>query len=414
MVINHPVTLLMAHLIQRPNGIYAVQFKDPDRQPSTKRWTLGTRNEPEALHLLDWIQTDLKFGYDPWSEKWDPGWRQRRYLSVSEGPTEPVEESTPLQNGLTFSDAVARYEAHLETDLRKPRTIENASYALQHFGRHLDGDPLVCSIRGHDVHRFLYKANQYKKRTIKEYRGIISRFYGWCIQTGIAAEDPCSEVKVVGKTKKIPKYLMPDEVDLLCQTIRDADASKPRCWRGAHLWLADVVEATVYLALRRSEIAHLEFAHINWLSDPMLLKVAVDEDRGVDTKGSKERVIPVHPRAARVLHRRRKRHGGKGHVFQSVRGKPLRPDHLSHLFQEYRVLAGLPEGITLHSLRHTALSWMAMLGADIETIRLFAGHEDYETSQLYLHVAPRVFRENALGCLDRVDQLRGVSRSSDW
>lgn len=401
----------MAHLIKRPNGVFAAQFKDITRSPQVKRWSLGTRDESEAGYLLKRIQEDMGLGYDPWYEKWDAGWRSRALGFIPSKAQEPAEQ---VFERIRLSEAINRYTAHLERDLKKPATIEKAEYVLIHFSRHLKGNPVVTKVTDEDIHRFLYTKNEYRKRTIREYRGVISRFYGWCLSEGIATENPCDGVRTVGKSKKIPKYLMPDEVDHLCEVIRKADAAKPKCWKGVHLWLIDVIRANVYLALRRSEIVNLEFEHINWDAAPVLLKVVVDEKKGVDTKSSKERVIPVHPKAAHVLRRLRKRHGGMGHVFRCARGKKLRKDHITHLFQQYRVEAKQPEGITLHSLRHTALSWMAMLGADIETIRLFAGHEDYETSQLYLHVAPRVFRDNALNCLDKVDQLRGVTKEDLW
>jgi integrase len=401
----------MAHLIKRPNGIFAVQFKNVLKHPRIKRWSLGTRDALEAAYLFKQVQEDSMLGYDPWCGPWYPGWRHKAFAAVVAAEDA---RSKVLPQEILFSEGIARYKKHLIHDLKKPATIEKADYVLNHFTSHFPGDSPLTEVVDTDVHRFLYSANQYRKRTIKEYRGVISRFFKWCVSQGFTSANPCDGVKTAKKSKKIPKYLMPDEVDHHCETIRQEDAAKPEWRKGVHLWLIDVIRADVYLALRRSEITNLDLEHINWTTDPLLLKVVVDEDKGIDTKDSKERVIPVHPEAAVILLRLRQKYGGKGPVFRCAKGNRIRPDHLTHLFQEYRVKAGLADGVTVHSLRHTALSWLAMLGADIETIRMFGGHEDYETSQLYLHLAPRIFRDNALNCFNRVHELRGVQKEELW
>ena len=111
---------------------------------------------------------------------------------------------------------------------------------------------------------------------------------------------------------------------------------------------------------------------------------------GFQTKSGEERTITVADEAMQVFRELREERGlvrPADFVFQDYRGK-LTGDHVTKTFAAYRDLAGLREDITIHSLRHTALSWLAMAGVDVESIRVFAGHADIETTQKYMHVAP--------------------------
>ena len=85
---------------------------------------------------------------------------------------------------------------------------------------------------------------------------------------------------------------------------------------------------------------------------------------------------------------------GYAPLFLSPRGRRLRVSRLTGWFGEYRKAAGLPEGTSFHSLRHSFASWLMMLGVDVLLIQRFMGHASLSQMEHYAKLAERfVFGE---------------------
>jgi integrase len=90
---------------------------------------------------------------------------------------------------------------------------------------------------------------------------------------------------------------------------------------------------------------------------------------------------------------------GKGHKTRQVPVPPAARQHLSQLplslsywqlrdgFDEARKKAGLPKGVTLHTLRHTCASWLINAGVDLYTVGRILGHSSPLTTARYAHLA---------------------------
>jgi len=68
--------------------------------------------------------------------------------------------------------------------------------------------------------------------------------------------------------------------------------------------------------------------------------------------------------------------------------------------------------ITLHVLRHTAAMRLLRAGIDLSIIALWLGHEQMETTQIYLH-ADLALKERALARTTPVNTRPGRYRPSD-
>lgn len=120
-------------------------------------------------------------------------------------------------------------------------------------------------------------------------------------------------------------------------------------------------------------------------------------------KGRKERCTPIRPEVARVLKVWIADNGAKpaDFVFLSQRGNRLSRDAVGRLVTKHvdaavKTLSTLAnKHVTPHSLRHTTAIHLLQSGVDRTVIALWLGHENVETTQIYLD-ADLAMKERAL------------------
>ena len=122
-------------------------------------------------------------------------------------------------------------------------------------------------------------------------------------------------------------------------------------------------------------------------------------------KGGKERTVPLHLEAVEFLREWMELSGiadqHAGPLFRSVlsaRGQGrdgFRQEHMTvrgveYLVTRYVKRLGLPIGVSVHSLRVTALTTARHRGADIIDLQDFAGHSDPRTTLAYIRSQERL------------------------
>jgi integrase len=75
-------------------------------------------------------------------------------------------------------------------------------------------------------------------------------------------------------------------------------------------------------------------------------------------------------------------------VFPGRGGNPILVTSLDHQHAKVRDLLKMPEDFVVHSLRHTMLTRLGLLGVDAFTIMKIAGHSSITVSQRYVHPSP--------------------------
>jgi integrase len=91
-------------------------------------------------------------------------------------------------------------------------------------------------------------------------------------------------------------------------------------------------------------------------------------------------------------------------VFPGSTGKPMLVTSLDHLHANVRKTLKMPADFVVHSLRHTMLTRLGMLGVDAFTIMKIAGHSSITISQRYVHPSPESV-ERAFEKLEVSNQL---------
>jgi integrase/recombinase XerD len=165
-----------------------------------------------------------------------------------------------------------------------------------------------------------------------------------------------------------------------------------RTWTGRrdHALFATAVQT----GLRISELIRLRCGDVHLGAGPHVSCVG---------KGRKQRVTPLTASVVAAL--RTWLSERRGHVtdtlFTTRTGRTLSRDALEHRLATHVATAGnlcpslRDKKITVHVLRHTSAMRLLHAGVDTSVIALWLGHEQLETTQMYLH-ADLALKDKAL------------------
>jgi integrase/recombinase XerD len=162
--------------------------------------------------------------------------------------------------------------------------------------------------------------------------------------------------------------------------------------------LLDAPDTSTPVGVRDSAIIELLYATGARVSEISGLALGdIDIPQGQLTvmgKGSKERLVPMHPTAIAKL-RLYLRDGrpallklvATDAVFLSSRGRPLSADAIRRLFKRYLAQTGSALSLSPHAMRHTFATHLVEAGADLRTVQELLGHVALSTTQIYTHLS---------------------------
>lgn len=351
--------------LNRSRGRYYLQFHDDARHPRRRTVALGTSDQEEAQAKKQVLERAFERGlYDPW---------------VDDEPRAPKK----VRRYLTLRDAADEF-------VRERRHVKASSLGfyrkrLRPFVTFLGERTPVRRLTGKDVVRFLDSTNA-NDTTRRTYLGAYAAFFAYLVETDALDANPCDGVRLRKAPAKFPKALTLEEVDRLCVVIEAHHEDKSVYSRTDHRYLVAVVRTTVYTGLRRAEICHLRWRDVDLDARAIYVRNA----DGFETKDSEDRVVPLTAPALTLFRAMRAERAPRPEDFvYTVGGRPIHPDSLTWRFRYFAKRAGLDA--TVHALRHTALSWLAMKGVPVEALRQFAGHSTIAMTSRYVHATPRAY-----------------------
>lgn len=78
-------------------------------------------------------------------------------------------------------------------------------------------------------------------------------------------------------------------------------------------------------------------------------------------------------------------------VFCTSKGTPVHPRNFNRKFYQLREIAGVPEDVNLHALKHTFATRMPEMGEDLKIVQELLGHARISvTADTYTHVSPEL------------------------
>lgn len=200
-------------------------------------------------------------------------------------------------------------------------------------------------------------------------------FFRWLTATGQVPRNIAETLALPRLPRELPEHLSEAQVTQLLESV---DTKAP-------LGLRDraMLELLYASGLRVGELVAAKLEHL-------------DLENGfirVTGKGSKTRLVPVgqKARAALTTYLERERPGlvrprTGSEIFLNRYGARLTTQRCWQILRERAALAGLPEHLYPHLLRHSFATHLLGHGADLRVIQEMLGHADISTTQIYTHV----------------------------
>ena len=213
----------------------------------------------------------------------------------------------------------------------------------------------------------------------------VRQFYRFLVIDGYLEVDPTELLESPKQPDHLPEVLSTAEVDLLEQAI---DLSK---WEG-HRNRA-IIEVLFSCGLRVSELTNLKLSNL-YIEEQYIRVMG---------KGSKERLVPISPRALDELNYwfanrnvMKIKPGEEDYVFLNRRGQHLTRTMILIMIKRYAVEAGIKKTISPHTLRHSFATSLLEGGADLRAIQAMLGHESIGTTEIYTHIDTSTLRQEIL------------------
>lgn len=249
------------------------------------------------------------------------------------------------------------YQADLILRIRNEKNLKNIFNFLTRFKNFLGSYPPSEEL----AKGFLAQFTNVKPHTWYNYVGEIKRFMAWY-------GEPITLKAKLPKT--LPPYHEDGDVESLLNIIQQKKTHKNLIPRDLLL-----VELDWKTGLRRAELSNLEKRDIH--SDFLVVRSG---------KGGKDRLMPLVPAIAEKLHNFTKDMKPNEKVFK------LNPTSLGMKIKDLAKRAGLTD-FHCHSLRHKFATDLLNHGADIRAVQQLMGHENLNTTQVYLAITDKRLRE---------------------
>jgi site-specific recombinase XerD len=274
---------------------------------------------------------------------------------VAEDPTDyDTQHHLRLGVPAPWAPELAAYIRSQRAEGRPRSTLETRRLHLEKFARdHSRQHPYEITL---DDLLEWFGAKRWASETRRGYRGTLVSFYRWAESTARTQENPAAELPRVRASQPRPRPALEHEVDkaLAMATPRERLA----------------VRLAAQLGLRRAEVAQVHSSD--------LLRLSGDEQwwLRVHGKGRKERRVPLTHDLSDSL-----RALPEGYAFPGKAGGHITPAHIGKI-----VARLLPEGVTMHALRHRFATRAYSIDRDVFAVQQLLGHASPNTTQRYVEV----------------------------
>ena len=294
-----------------------------------------------------------------------------------------------MEIGKNSKDIVSRYRRYLKLEKGySANTLDAYMRDVDKLLRYLAVEQVnVLDVKLEDLEHFAAFISDLGigPRSLARILSGVRQFYRFLVIDGYLEVDPTELLESPKQPDHLPEVLSTAEVDLLEQAI---DLSK---WEG-HRNRA-IIEVLFSCGLRVSELTNLKLSNL-YIEEQYIRVMG---------KGSKERLVPISPRALDELsywfadrNVMKIKPGEEDYVFLNRRGQHLTRTMILIMIKRYAVEAGIKKTISPHTLRHSFATSLLEGGADLRAIQAMLGHESIGTTEIYTHIDTSTLRQEIL------------------
>lgn len=294
-----------------------------------------------------------------------------------------------METGKNSKDIVSRYRRYLKLEKGySVNTLDAYMRDVDKLYRYLAVEQVdVLDVKLEDLEHFAAFISDLGigPRSLARILSGVRQFYRFLVIDGYLEVDPTELLESPKQPDHLPEVLSTAEVDLLEQAI---DLSK---WEG-HRNRA-IIEVLFSCGLRVSELTNLKLSNL-YIEEQYIRVMG---------KGSKERLVPISPRALDELNYwfsdrnvMKIKPGEEDYVFLNRRGQHLTRTMILIMIKRYAVEAGIKKTISPHTLRHSFATSLLEGGADLRAIQAMLGHESIGTTEIYTHIDTSTLRQEIL------------------
>jgi len=223
-------------------------------------------------------------------------------------------------------------------------------------------------------------------RSISRILSGVHAFYRFLELENELPADPTELLESPARGEHLPDVLSVEEIDMM-EAATDLD--KPEGQRDRA-----IVETLYSCGLRVSELCALRMGDL-FLDEGFIR---------VHGKGKKERLVPISTCAIAELNAWFAdrdaisiKPGHEDYVFLSLRrGSRLSRITIFHIIKTLAAAAGLRTTVSPHTFRHSFATHLLEGGANLRAIQEMLGHENIDTTQIYMHLDRSHLREEIL------------------
>lgn len=286
--------------------------------------------------------------------------RRRPVLTVVQGGR----QSAAMQDHHPrWTEVITAHRAWLTGAMLSPHTINLRCYQLRRLAEAFPAGPWLISA---DRLAGWIAARGWAPGTIRSFRACFATFYGWARKTRRTDVDPTADLPKAPRQRLKPR---PAPQWVIDQALTLADER-----------LALMIRLARQCGMRRGEIA---VAHTDDLS--------LEDDGWWITahgKGAKLRTVPIPTELVVTIHLWMR--GGQGWLFPGRVGGHMAPASVGRLISR-----GLAGKWTAHPLRHRYATDAYAGSHDLAAVQELLGHENPETTRIYVEVGRDALRRAA-------------------
>ena len=293
-----------------------------------------------------------------------------------------------------FLDTLREFEQFLRVERNlAERTRRAYLYDLTRLQEHLvvlhGRTPALDTIHPEAIREYLNHLQVergYKSTTLARVISSIRGFFEFAVDRNILKVSPAAQLRTPKQPKKLPIYLVAQEIARLLDSPPD---DKPMGRRDRA-----IMTALTFTGMRLSEVVGVN------LKDLDLTNRTVR----VMGKGSKERIIPLNAIVCEAINNwlNVRLLTDAPALFVNRFGQRLSGRSVENIVRKWALTAGIfKDGISPHKLRHTFATLLHASEVDLIEIQALMGHASIASTQIYTHTSSSKLRA-AVKKLERI------------